>query len=145
MKLVLARQDYIRTQILSRKISTRAISEKGLESQKIAYFSYMVQYYVHEKEVLEAAKSYQTIYDTVNKAGDDEAKAKLDPSGDLRKNAFRNFVFYLLISAYTNEKVDLLNIVEAMYPRELEKEELIARYVRKFLTFELMPLQEDQI
>ena len=31
MKLVLARQDYIRTQILSRKISKRAISEKGLE------------------------------------------------------------------------------------------------------------------
>lgn len=71
MKLVLARQDYIRTQILSRKISTRAISEKGLEMQKIEYFSYMTQYYVHEKEVLEAAKAYQTIYDTVNKAGDD--------------------------------------------------------------------------
>lgn len=35
MKLVLARQDYIRTQILSRKISKRAINEKGLEAQKI--------------------------------------------------------------------------------------------------------------
>jgi len=32
-----------------------------------------------------------------------------------------------------------------MYPRELESEELLARYVRKFLTFELMPLMEESI
>ena len=32
-----------------------------------------------------------------------------------------------------------------MYPRELEAEPLLTKYVRKFLTFELMPLQEDDI
>lgn len=32
-----------------------------------------------------------------------------------------------------------------MYPRELEQNELLSKYVRKFLTFELMPLQEDDI
>ena len=36
-------------------------------------------------------------------------------------------------------------MIEAMYPRELETNELLAKYVRKFLTFELMPLQEDDI
>jgi len=41
--------------------------------------------------------------------------------------------------------VDQLNIIEAMYPRELEAEPLLTKYVRKFLTFELMPLQEDDI
>lgn len=44
MKLVLARQDYIRTQILSRKISKRAISAEGLEQQKITYYGFMVRY-----------------------------------------------------------------------------------------------------
>lgn len=58
MKLVLARQDYIRTQILSRKISKRSISEKGLEAQKIAYYGFMVRYHVHEKETMETAKCY---------------------------------------------------------------------------------------
>jgi len=33
----------------------------------------MVQYYVHEKELLEAAKAYQLIYDTINKATPEEA------------------------------------------------------------------------
>ena len=49
------------------------------------------------------------------------------------------------MTGYNQEKVDLLNVVEAMYPRELEQNELLSKYVRKFLTFELMPLQEDQI
>ena len=40
----------------------------------------MIHYYVHEKMTLEAAKAYQTIFDTINKA-DDELKAKLDPEG----------------------------------------------------------------
>ena len=145
MKLVLARQDYIRTQILSRKISKRAISEKGLEQLKIKYFSYMVRFHVHEKETLETSKCYQTIYDTINKCEDEDLKKKLDANEEIRKNAFQNFVLYLLVSGYNQEKVELLNLVEAMYPRELEGNELLAKYVRKFLTFELMPLQEDEI
>ena len=104
----------------------------------------MVAYWVHEKEVLNAAKAYQIIYDTINKASE-ELKNELDPTGAERTEAFRNFVLYLLISSYTNEKVDLLNIVEAMYPRELEKEDHVGKFVRKLLTFELMPIQEDEI
>jgi len=34
---------------------------------KIEYYEYMVLYYVHEKELLEAAKAYQIIYDTIHK------------------------------------------------------------------------------
>ena len=54
-------------------------------------------------------------------------------------------MLYLLLSPYTQDKVDQLNIIESMYPRELEAEPLLTKYVRKFLTFELMPLQEDDI
>ena len=145
MKLVLQRQDYVRLQILSRKISKKAISEKGLETQKIEYYNFMVKYFIHEKETLEASKAYQTIFDTINKTPVEEDQVPLDPAGQRKKQSFRNFVIYLLVSPYTNEKVDLLNIVEAMYPRELEQEELLSKFVRKFLTFELMPLYEETI
>ena len=74
------RQDYVRLQILSRKISKKAIGEKGLEQQKIDYYNFMVKYYVHEKETLEAAKAYQTIYDTINKTPVEEGTPGLDPS-----------------------------------------------------------------
>lgn len=87
MKLVLARQDYIRTQILSRKITKRGISEKGLENLKIQYYGFMVRYYIHEKEPMETCRAYQTIYDTINKA-EDATKTEIDGDSQIRKNAF---------------------------------------------------------
>jgi hypothetical protein len=50
-----------------------------------------------------------------------------------------------MIAPYSNEKVDLLNIVEAMYARELDQNELLAKFLRKFLTFELMPFNDKEI
>ena len=58
MKLVLLRRDFVRCQILSRKISKKNLAEKGLERQKIQYFRFMIQYYIHERNTLEGAKSY---------------------------------------------------------------------------------------
>ena len=42
MKLVLMRKDFVRCQILSRKISKRHLSEVGLEALKIQYFLFMI-------------------------------------------------------------------------------------------------------
>ena len=42
----------MRVQILSKKISSKAISEAGLEAAKVQYYKYLVRYYIHEKEML---------------------------------------------------------------------------------------------
>ena len=70
----------------------------------------MIQYYIHEKMILDASKSYQTIYDTINKA-EPELQNELDSSSALRDSSFQSFVIYLIIGPYDNEKVDLLNIL----------------------------------
>ena len=75
----------------------------------------MVKYYVHEKHTLETAKAYQIIYDTYAASPEE-----LDPTGNERAASFKNFVCYLLLSQYSNEKVDLLNIVNQKYARELD-------------------------
>ena len=144
MKLVLMRKDFVRCQILSRKISKRHLNEKGLEKLKIQYFLNMIEYYVHEKMILDAAKAYQTIFDAINKAEGDLA-TELNIDGTLKATAFQNFVIYMLLSPYDNEKVDMLNIIEARYVRDLEENDLLQRFVHKLLTFELMPLNEQEI
>jgi len=58
MKLVLMRRDFVRVQILSRKISKRHLNEKGFEALKIEYYGNMILYFVHEKLILDVAKSY---------------------------------------------------------------------------------------
>ena len=104
----------------------------------------MIQYYVHEKMIIDAAKAYQTIFDTINKA-EDELEKELDSDGSKKASAFQNFVIYLLIAPYENEKVELMNIVETRYARELEGNDLLLKFVHKLLTFELMPLNEQEI
>lgn len=79
----------------------------------------MIQYYIHEKMILDCAKSYQTIFDTINKA-EPELATELNTDGKLKDTAFQNFVIYMLISPYDNEKVDMLHILESLYARNLE-------------------------
>lgn len=91
VRLCLDRQDFVRAQILSRKISPRAFSvplgaKKGedtgevgiegtaveapapgtpsLEQLKLSYYSLMIRYYAHEKEYLEMCRAYRAILDT---------------------------------------------------------------------------------
>ena len=146
MKLVLLRNDFVRLQILSRKISKKAIDEKGLEPQKVYFYSFLVKYFINEKEIMEVAKAYQTIYDTFKKASLDEIlNATMDPTGAEKTKSFQNFVLYLLVSPYTEEKVNLLKVLEKTYARELEAEELLTKFVRKFLTFEICPFNEAEV
>lgn len=87
MKLVLMRRDFVRCQILSKKISKRHISEEGLEALKVQFYLYMIEYFVHEKMTLETAKAYQTIYDTINQAKE-ELQVTLNRGGTLKNESF---------------------------------------------------------
>jgi hypothetical protein len=49
------------------------------------------------------------------------------------------------MSPYSTEKVDLMNICEAMYPRELEKEESVGRFLKKLLSYEIIPTEERKV
>lgn len=104
----------------------------------------MIEYYIHEKMIMDIAKAYQTIFDACNNASPELTK-ELDPNGTLKDRAFQNFIIYLLISPYENDKVDLMNHVNKQYARDLEKNELLHKFVNKLLTFELMPLSEEEI
>ena len=144
LKLVLKRKDYVRTQIILKKISRRGLNEPGLEAIKLSYYAQIKEYYNHEKDDLEVARCYQTLYDTMVKA--EEAKiTDLDYTEDDKRQVFENFVIYLMITPYSNEQVDLLNIVNTKYSRELEALPTLERFVQKFLVSELMPLSENDV
>jgi hypothetical protein len=50
-----------------------------------------------------------------------------------------------MLSPYSNERTDLLHIVESMYTRELDDLPEIQKFVKKLLTLEIMPLEEAKI
>lgn len=144
LKLVLLRKDYVRTQIILKKISRKGLEEKGLEKIKIDYYGQIIEYYNHEKDTLEVARCYQTIYNTMQKVEEDK-ESELSYEQAVKNKNFENFAVYLMISPYSHEQVDLLNIVNTRYSRELEANPVLEKFVHKFLLSELMPLDEDNV
>ena len=61
------------------------------------------------------------------------------------QKAFCNYILYLLIAPQSEEKETLLAEIETKYARNLDQEELLAKYIKKFLTFELFPLKEEEV
>jgi hypothetical protein len=97
---------------------------------------------VHEKQTLEAAKDFQIIFDTI------QAHPELFIDESEKVVAFQNFILYLMLSPHSNEKVDLLNIVNAKYPRELDANadtQGLAKFLTRFLSTELLPFEAAQV
>jgi len=46
-------------------------------------------------------------------------------------------LIYLCIAPYNNEKIDLLNICEKDYPKEMEDHSDLSMYAKKFLAYEI--------
>mgnify|MGYP006910362422 CR=1 FL=1 len=68
--LVLDLKDYVRTMIILKKIQKWNLNDKGVEHLKVRYYELSIWYYIHEKDHLETAKSFQTIYDTIHENSD---------------------------------------------------------------------------
>jgi 26S proteasome regulatory subunit N5 len=144
LKLVLLRKDYVRTQIILKKIMKKGLNEPGFEKIKVQYYSQIIEYYNHEKDSLEVAKCYHIIYDTMTEA-EEKKDCEATFSAEEKNRNFINFVVYLMITSYSNEQVDLLNIVNTRYARELEANPALEKSVHKFLISELMPLNEEDV
>eukprot|EP00829_Urostomides_striatus_P007275 TRINITY_DN1803_c0_g1_i1.p2 TRINITY_DN1803_c0_g1~~TRINITY_DN1803_c0_g1_i1.p2 ORF type:complete len:343 (+),score=66.12 TRINITY_DN1803_c0_g1_i1:102-1130(+) len=137
--IMLVKKDYVRTYILGKKIDPPHLNEKGLEDQKIKYYQLMILYYLHESMYLEIALAYKTIYDCLRDNAPIEEKLKI------KQVAFENFVWFLLLAPYTNHKIDLLQIANNFYKRELEANPGLDFHIQAFLTNEVIPLYSPKL
>ena len=65
MRILLEKKDFTRTLIVSNKINRNHLDHAGLEKQKIEFFQFMIRYYSEEKQFIDVAKSYKTLFDFV--------------------------------------------------------------------------------
>ncbi|KAK1317449.1 hypothetical protein QJS10_CPA05g01951 [Acorus calamus] len=122
VRLCLDRQDYVRAQILSRKISTRVFDadpskEKkrpkegdnmvedapadipSLLELKRIYYELMIRYHSHNSDYLEICRSYKAIYDIPS--------VKEDPSQWIP--VLRKICWYLVLAPHDSMQSSLLN------------------------------------
>nr|CAG4650919.1 EOG090X04UV [Simocephalus serrulatus]SVE94193.1 EOG090X04UV [Simocephalus serrulatus] len=97
MRLCLAKKDFIRTQIISKKISVKFFEEKDTHDLKLKYYKIMIDVDQHEAAYLSICKHYRAMYNT-DVIQENEAD---------RRMMMQHAILYLLLSPFDNEQSDL--------------------------------------
>ncbi|KAI7853733.1 PCI domain-containing protein [Circinella umbellata] len=126
MRLCLAKHDYVRTQIISKKINTRFFQEKENEDLKLRFYDLMIKHALHEEQYLNVHKFYKQIYDSES-IQQEETKWK---------EALQNAVLFIVLSPYDNEQSDLLHRIYE--DPKLAEIPLYNELTKCFVTTELM-------
>jgi len=99
MRYCLAKDDYIRTQIISKKINTKFFEDENTHDLKLKFYKLMVDMDQHEGNYLNICRHYRNILTTPSVQADELAK----------NDYLRCAILYLLLSPYGNEMSDLLH------------------------------------
>ncbi|RWS00200.1 26S proteasome non-ATPase regulatory subunit 12-like protein, partial [Dinothrombium tinctorium] len=112
MRLCLARKDYTRTQIISKKITTKFFDDDKVQDLKLKYYELMIKLDAQEGSYLNICKHYRAVFNT--------PVIQADPVK--KHEALKNIVLYIVLSPYDNEQSDLIyRIKEEKALEELPK------------------------
>jgi len=127
LRLVLATKDFVRTQIISRKINPKLLDDEDFQELKLEYYGYMIRFNLHEKKFLDVAKNYLAIFNTpVTQADESKWKAALTAHA-----------LYLGLAMFDNEQADMLHKVDTTEAKKLEKTPAYQQLVKVFIRNEL--------
>ncbi|XP_020856561.1 26S proteasome non-ATPase regulatory subunit 12 isoform X2 [Phascolarctos cinereus] len=126
MRLCLAVKDYIRTQIISKKINTKFFQEENTEKLKLKYYNLMIQLDQHEGSYLSICKHYRAIYDT----------PCIQAESEKWQQALKSVVLYVILSPFDNEQSDLVHRISS--DKKLEEIPKYKDLLKLFTTMELM-------
>ncbi|KAI9143373.1 PCI domain-containing protein [Paraphysoderma sedebokerense] len=126
MRLCLAKKDYTRTQIISRKINTKYFDDVEVSDLKLRYYELMIQHALHSNQYLNICKYYRHVFDTKS-IQDEEAKWK---------EILCFVVTFIVMSPYDNEQSDLIHRI--YQDEKLGKVPVYKDLIKLFITPELM-------
>lgn len=101
MRLCLKKKDFVRAQIISKKINPKVFDAEDMADLKIRFNQQMITYYLDGKNYLEVAKCYWEIFETVKTEQD-----KLD--------YLKLLVIFVILSTHNNEQSDFINRINQL-------------------------------
>merc|ERR1712241_1165706 len=130
MRLCLATKDYIRAQIISKKISTRFFENTEYQQLKLTFYQYMIELDQHEGTYLNICRHYRAVLDTPC-IKEDEAKML---------ETLKHIALYIILSPYDSEQSDMIHRV--MEEKSLNKIPKYKGLLEEFTNLELIAQKE---
>lgn len=116
MRLCLATKDFIRTQIISKKISTRFFEDAKHSELKLKFYNYMIELGQHECDYLDICKNFRQKYDTpcIQEVSFMKGRFCEQPKSNFKDNTekmeiLKNIVLYIVLAKFDNEQSDLIH------------------------------------
>jgi len=102
-RLCIAKLDYIRAEIVAKKINAKTLAKEDMQPLKLRYYDLMVQYDLHSGRYFEVCHSYREIYNTPIVQAE---PAQWQP-------ALKNAVLFAILSPFDSEISDILHRTNA--------------------------------
>lgn len=125
MRLCLAKKDYVRVQIISRKISTKFFENPDNHDLKLRFYEMMIKHALNGDNYLDVCKYYRHIYNTPS------VKENIVKWGEI----LTTIVMFIILAPYDNEQSDLIHRIYE--DPNLGKTPLFKQLVKSFITEEL--------
>lgn len=103
VRLTMAKKDYVRAHIVSKKINKKWLVTAGFGAIKIKFYTMMLEYYVREGEIMEIFRCYNQMYNTPQVQADPKQWQFYLPYA----------VLFLVLSPYGPEQNNMLHTLAA--------------------------------
>lgn len=126
MRLCLAKKDYVRTQIISKKVQIKYFEEKEMQELKFKFYNLMIELDQNEDAFLSICKHYMAIYNTPSVKEDAQKRASV----------LKNAAVYIILAPYDNEQSDLISRLK--WEKPLAEIDHYEEILKLFTTWELI-------
>lgn len=102
MRLCLAKKDWVKAQILSKKIHTKFFENDSFQDLKLRYYDLMIKIDQQEGKYLNICKHYRAVFNT--------SVVQENPSK--KHEILKHIVLYIVLSPFDNEQSDLIHRIK---------------------------------
>lgn len=135
LRLVMLNGDWIRAQIVSRKISPKVLETDDMKDVKYRFYSQMVQYHTHEQDYKEVCSCYEKLLET----------EKITSSEALTLSTVEENVIFLLLCHRSDEQRAALESLQSNYRKLLKKSPFVRILIHDVLGHNVLawPLPDE--
>lgn len=127
LRLVLLKKDFIRCQVISRKIDPKLLNTDDQVDLKLKYFRYMIELHIHEESYSDVSKCYEQILNT---------NCIKNDLNEFLEN-LKCYVIYLALSPHDEQQNKFLNLVK-IEKNKLKEIPVFESIVNDFLSRDLI-------
>lgn len=125
MRLCLAKQDLVRTQIIAKKISIKFFDDPENQDLKIKYYGLMIRL-DQDQSYIRTSRHYQAVVDST----------VIKEAPERRQKMMTNAVLYCILAPYDNERQDMMHHLAKS--KQLEEIPVYKELLRLFMCKELI-------